>query len=88
MNVHKQHQRLHSYHIDAFTVKPCNFQHFQIRYAQHDQREEEGERVQCHSENNKLHSGTLRPDIAEGARRVKVVVPDPGATGGHRGEAQ
>lgn len=83
VNVHKQHQRLHSYHVDAFTVKPCNFEHFQICYTQHDQREEEGKRVQNHGKNAKLHPGSLRPHIAESARCVKVVVTDPGATGGH-----
>lgn len=45
VNIHKQHQRLHSDHVNAFTVKPCNFQHFQVRYTQHDQCEEERQRV-------------------------------------------
>lgn len=45
VNIHKQHQCLHRDHVDALTVKSCNFQHFQIRYAQHDEREEERERV-------------------------------------------
>lgn len=88
VNIHKQHQRLHSDHVDAFTVKPRNFQHFQIRYTQHDQREEESERVQSHGENDKLRPGSLRPHVAESARCVKVVVPDPRAAGGHCGEAK
>lgn len=25
VNVHQQHQRLHCDHVDAFTVKSCNF---------------------------------------------------------------
>lgn len=88
VNIHKQHQRLHSDHVDAFTVKPRNFQHFQIRDTHHDEREEESERVQSHGENDKLGPGSLRPHIAESARCVKVVVPDPGAAGGHGGEAE
>lgn len=88
MNVHKQHQRLHRYHVDAFTVKSGHFQHFQVSDAQHDQREQEGERVQSYSENDKLHLGSFRAGTAEGARRVKVAVTDPGATGGHRGKAE
>lgn len=88
VNVHKQHQRLHRYHIDALTVKSGHFEHFQVGDTQHDQREQEGERVQSHSENDKLHLGSLLAPTAEGARRVKVVVADPGATGGHGGEAE
>lgn len=88
MNVHKQHQRLHRYHVDAFTVKSGHFQHFQVGDTQHDQREQEGERVQSYSENDKLHLGSLRAGTAEGARRVKVVVTDPRATGGHGGKAE
>lgn len=88
MNVHKQHQRLHRYHVDAFTVKSGHFEHFQIGDTQHDQREQESQRVQSYSENDKLHLGSLRAGTAEGARRVKVVVADPGATDGHGGEAE
>lgn len=88
MNVHQQHQRLHRYHVDAFTVKSGHFQHFQVGDAQHDQREQEGERVQSDGENHELHLGSLRAGAAEGARRVKGVVADPGATGGHGGEAE
>lgn len=88
MDIHKQHQRLHSDHVDALTVKPCNFQHFQIRYTQHDQREEEREGVQRHGEHDELRPGSLRPDSAQRTRRVKVVVTDPGAAGGHCGEAK
>lgn len=88
MNIHKQHQRLHSDHVDAFTVKPCNFEHFQVRYTQYDQREEESEGVQSHGEYDELRPGSLGPDTAESARCVKVMVPDPGAAGGHCGEAK
>lgn len=88
MNVHEQHQRLHRYHIDASAVQSGHFEHFQVGDTQHDQREQEGERVQSHGENDKLHLGSLRADTAEGARSVKVVVADPRATGGHGGEAE
>lgn len=88
VDVHEQHQRLHSDHVDAFTVKPRNFEHFQIRYTQHDQREQESERVQSHGENDELRPGRLCPGVAESARCVKVVVTNPGSASGNRGEAQ
>lgn len=88
VNIHQQHQRLHGDHIDAFTVKPRDFQHFQVGDTHHHQREEERERVQSQGENHELRPGSLRPGVAEGARRVNLVVADPGATGGHQGEAE
>lgn len=44
--------------------------------------------MQSHSEDQELRPGSLRPRVAQGARRVKVMVADPGAAGGHGGEAQ
>lgn len=45
VNIHKQQYGLHSDHVDAFTVKTRNFQHFQVRYTQHNQGHEKSERV-------------------------------------------
>lgn len=88
VDIHKQHQCLHSDDVDAFAVKPRNFENFEIRYTQHDQREKESERVQNHGENDELRPGSLRSHTAQRARCVKVVVADPGTAGSHRGEAK
>lgn len=88
VKIHEQHQRLHGDHVDPSTVESCHFQHFQVRHTQHDQREKECERVQGHRENDELRPASLGPDVAEGARCVKAMVPDPGAPGGHRREAK
>lgn len=85
MDVHEQHQSLHRDHIDPLTVEPGHLQNFEVSETQNYKRQQEGEGVEKHGEDDKL-GPAARPGAGQGAGRVKPVVAHPGEAGGHRGE--
>ncbi len=88
MNVHQQYERLHGYHVYALAVKARDFEHFQIRDAEHHRHQQERERVQHHGVNRELRLGIDRPAVTERARSVQLMVTHPGEARGNHREGQ
>ena len=83
--VHQQHQSLHCNNVYPFAMKSRHFKYFEVCDTQHYKRQEKGEGVEKHGEDNKLRP-TARPRVGQCAGRVKPVVSHPGEASGHRGE--
>lgn len=72
-------------------MEPGHLQHFQVGDTHHHQGEQKGERLQRHGEHDELRLGAVARSAAaarQRARRVKLMVAEPGQAGGHRGEAE
>lgn len=67
--VHQQHKRLHGDHVDALAVEAGHLEHLEVREAEHDEGEQEAERMEGAGEDSKAQA-LVRPPAAQCARGI------------------
>lgn len=88
VNVDQEEKSLHGDDVNPLTVKPGHLQHLQVGETQDEQREHETGGVENHCEDCKLDPIAASLARLQGARRVNVVVVEPGEEQRRQGEGE
>lgn len=88
MDVDQEEKGLHGDDVNPLTVKPGHLQHLQVGETQDKQREHEAGGVENHREDSKLDPIAASLARLQGARRINVVVVEPGEEQCRQGEGE
>lgn len=88
VDVDQQEKSLHGDNVNPLAVEPGDFQHLQVGEAQNEQRQGETGGVENDGEDRELNPVAAFFARLQGARRVRVVVVDPGEEQRRQGEGE